>query len=172
MPTVRLLGEADVPAYCALRREMIVDSPWAFLGAPGDDPPSQEPFIRDQWADPDNATAGSFEHDRLVGVASAMRSKRTKLRHRAMIMAVYCDPAARGRGHGRAVMDLDIRTAFAWDGVDVIGLSASERSPEAIRLYQSLGFTVWGVEPDVVRIDGASDNEVHMALQRSALPQT
>ena len=75
-----------------------------------------------------------------------------------------------GRGLARAVTTAAIDTARSWRGVTVIGLSVSASAPEAIALYESLGFERWGVEPDAVRIDGVSHAEVHMALDLSRTP--
>jgi len=62
-------------------------------------------------------------------------------------------------------MGAAIETARSWPGVDYVGLSVSVRSQAALRLYQRLGFVVWGTEPDVARVGGTDYDEVHLALR-------
>ena len=147
---------------------MLLDSPHAFLGAPGDDESSKPDVVASRLADPENTILAIADPDvatRLIAVAGVARPKRVKLRHRAIIWGVYCDPAFRGRGCGRAVTQAAIDTARSWDGVAIIALCASASATGAIALYHSLGFEPWGVEPDAVRVDGASHDEIHMTLR-------
>ena len=146
---------------------MILDTPHAFLGAPGDDDASDPTIVAARLAEPDNAILAIDHPDepgRLIAVAGIARMRRIKTRHRALIWGVYCDPDHRRRGHARAVTRAAIDIARAWRTVTIVTLSASADAPAAIALYESLGFERWGFEPDVVRIDGVSCDEVHMAL--------
>ena len=54
-----------------------------------------------------------------------------------------------------------MRTALAWDSVETIGLSTSDRveCTAARALYRSMGFEQWGVEPDAVCVDTGRDGE-------------
>lgn len=165
MTLTRLLTTADVEGYVALRREALLDSPWSFLGSPGDDSGSDPSIVRERIGEPENRIAGVFDEEGLRAVAGVVRSDRVKTRHRAMIWGVYCTPAARGRGYARSAMLLAIETARSWDGVEVVFLSASVNAPEAIGLYESMGFVRWGVEPDVVRVGGTAYDEVHLQLR-------
>ncbi len=81
-----------------------------------------------------------------------------------MIWGVYTSPSVRQRGIARAVLAACIDHAHTWPGVARINLSASNRSVAANHLYQSLGFTQWGIEPDAIRIDGESADEYHYSL--------
>lgn len=167
-PSPRLLTPADADAYVALRREMLEDSPWAFLASPGGDRASDAAGVAGRLAAGENAIAVVDDADgsrRLVASAGVVHESPAKIRHRALIWGVYVTPRARGHGCGEAVMRLAIETARSWAGVEVITLSASERSVGALRLYRRLGFVEWGVEPDAVRIGGESGAEVHMQLR-------
>ncbi|MBL8745994.1 MAG: N-acetyltransferase [Phycisphaerae bacterium] len=163
--SVRRLVDRDAGAYVALRREMLEDSPFSFVGAPGDDRGLDVAFVREQIA---SGTAAYFGADdpadpsRLIAVALIVREPRAKMRHRATIISVYVTPRARGRGLGRAVVSACIEEARRWPGVEIVALGVWSRAPTARRLYESLGFTAWGVQPDSVRINGVSDDEVYM----------
>lgn len=168
MPVIRLLTPEDAPAYAALRREMLVESPWAFLRSIDDDFAVVESAIAAKLAENENDIAGAFDDGpapRLFASAGVVRLDPRKTRHRALIWGVYVTPAARGKGLGRAVMNLAINTARTWPGVECIWLSVSDRTPAARALYESLGFATWGTEPDAIRIAGESAAEHHMHLR-------
>ncbi len=167
MPTVRLLTAEDARAYAALRREMLVDTPWAFLRSIDDDFAVVESEIAAKLRENENDIAAAFDDadpTRLLASAGVVRLDPKKTRHRALIWGVYVTPSARGRGLGRAVMNLAIDTARTWRGVECIWLSVSDRTPAARALYGSLGFVTWGTEPDAIRIGGESAAEHHMHL--------
>lgn len=159
----------DAPRYVAIRREMLVDSPWSFFGAPGDDRPSDAGFMRDHLALDANAVYAiedPVDPPRLVAVAGVQRSLRVRHLHRAEIWGVYVSPRARRQGAARSLLRACIAHARGWEGLRHIALSVSERSPEAEALYASLGFVRWGIEPDFMRIgdESASEHHMHLAL--------
>jgi len=145
---------------------MIRTEPYAYMAVPGEDRGSDPENIRRYISESEQAIFGAFlENGRLTAAASIHREKPAKRRHRAHIWGVYAAPDVRGRGYGRSVMRACIEQARSWPGVEVIGLSAAERSAAAIRLYESLGFVIWGVEPDGTRVAGQAITELHMQLK-------
>lgn len=167
MLPARLLLPAEAEAYARLRRAMLVDVPRAFSSSPGEARGEQADSIVEYLSDPHHAIIVVDHPEKpgeLAASAGINRMMHRKMRHRADIWGVYCVPDLRGRGLGRAVMLRAIEHARSWDGVEVVALSVSARSPEAIALYESLGFVRWGTEPDAMRIDGESFDEVHLAL--------
>lgn len=164
MTAVRLLTPADADAYASLRAEMLLDSPWAFLASPGDDPFGQADQIRAAVTQPGMAIFGIFDGARLLAVAGLKRAERFKRRHIAQIWGVYVTPIARRKGHARAMLTSAIAMARTWHGVTQVQLSASEKSADARRLYESLGFIPWGTEPDAMHIGNESFKEIYLAL--------
>ena len=160
---IRPLTIEDAEAYAALRREMLTDSPWSFVSSVEDDPRIEPGGAREMLSKPEHAVIGAFERGSLLGTAGVLREPRAKRRHIALVWGVYVTPRARRRGLARGVVSGAIETARGW-GVEGVWLSASENAPSAIRLYESLGFKTWGVEPDGVRTGGRSYAEVHMRL--------
>lgn len=173
--TIRLLTPADAPAYTQLRREMLADSPWAFIRSPDDDPRCNEAVMADSLAKPEGyAIAGAFADDsRLVGAVGVMRIEPIKAAHHAYIWGVYITPTYRGSGLSRKLMTAAIDAARSWPAnpplppIASISLSVSERSTSAQALYRSLGFVTWGTEPDAVRLPGQTTGyaEHHMVLK-------
>lgn len=164
---IRTLTASDAPAYTALRREMLADSPWAFAASPESDRALRPGFF-DDLSQPGQALLGAFDTSAdppaLVASAGVYRLHHPKMAHRAHIWGVYTTPGARGRGIGERVVAAAVEAARAWPGVTSVGLSASANSAAAIRVYERLGFVTWGVEPAAVIIDGRAYDEVHMVL--------
>lgn len=163
------LGPEDAPAYVAIRREMLADSPWSFLASPEQDRGCDVDKVRISLARTDAAIVAVRDAGALVAVAGVSREEALKRRHIATVWGVYVRPAARGRGFGRAVVSGAIEAASGWEGIASVHLAVSANAPKARKLYESLGFVEWGYEPDAVRIGGCSYAEHHMHLTREAL---
>ncbi|MCA9292611.1 MAG: GNAT family N-acetyltransferase [Phycisphaerales bacterium] len=165
MTQPRPLTPDDAPRYVALRLRMVTESPWSFLGTPGDDAGLDEAIMAQRLAEPENKIfAVEGDAGELIAAAGIYRSPRIKTQHKANIWGVYVAPEARGRGLGRAVMQSAIDAARTWPGVCVISLSVTERAPAAKALYESLGFKTWGVEPNATGLDGQYIDEIWMQL--------
>lgn len=162
----RLLTPDDTDACVELRRYMLRESPWSFAADPETDRGSDPAQVARSLANPDYAFAGSFDDSgRLVSIALLMRETNPKRRHIAWIVSVYTHPDARRQGRSKAVLRMLIENARSRPGVAAVYLSVGDRSPGAQRLYESLGFVAWGVEPDAQRIGDESSSEVHMRLK-------
>lgn len=177
MLTPRLLNPDDADAYLAFRRAALIESPWAFMSSPDDDHARSLEALRANLRESENIIVAMMRDDdaddaveavgagRILAAAGVLRERKIKARHRAFIWGVYCVPAARGNGYGRAVVHRAIEVAKSWPGVERITLSVSVHHPAAIGLYRSLGFEEWGREPDALRVDGRSYDEIHMFLR-------
>lgn len=144
---------------------MLDDSPWAFASSPQDDRALDPAQLRSSLANPDFALCAGFRDSTLIASAGILRQEKIKFRHLAMLFGVYVTPSARGCGAGAGVVNAAIETARSWPGVDWVQLGVSERSNEARRLYERLGFFAWGVEPDATRIGTSGYAEIHMRLR-------
>jgi ribosomal protein S18 acetylase RimI-like enzyme len=74
--------------------------------------------------------------------------------HSAQIVTHFVAPWARGRGLAHALLD-EAETVAREAGACVLTLSIRATQGEAIRLYESLGFTRFGTNPAHARVDGA-----------------
>jgi len=162
----RKLVVTDAQPCVALRREMLLESPASFGSSPEDDLGSDLQRVRKRLSSTsEEATLGAFDpQDRLIGSVGVWCAGKPKRRHIASIWGMYVAPSHRRQGVGRQLMEAAIAFAKAQEGVAQVQLSVSASAPGAQRLYESLGFTVWGTEPDALRVDGQSFDEHHMAL--------
>jgi len=88
-----------------------------------------------------------------------------KFAHRARLWGVWVEPTHRGRGLGRLVVESALALARRWTGVGYVDLGVSENAPEALRLYESLGFTTWGREPAATQYGTHRYDEIYMTLR-------
>ena len=95
---------------------------------------------------------GAVAEGVLLAVAGFAEAEPAKKRHKGLLWGVYVRDAARGRGLGRAVVARVIEHARA----HVVQLHAAvvTSNEAARRLYRSLGFEPYGLEPRGLACDG------------------
>lgn len=164
MYAIRALEPADAESFVILRRAMLVDTPWAFASSPEIDRGCKPELVRDSVSRDGSTILGAFDNNALIGAAGLVRDEKPKRHHIVSIWGVYVTPTARGAGLGRRIVEAAIATARTWPGVACVQLTVSEKAIAARRLYESQGFTAWGLEPDALRVDGVTYDESHMRL--------
>src|SRR5580704_5934163 len=171
---IRALSSADTEAFRAIRRESLENSPRSFAESLAEhDALSPRQFAKRLASSfsNDNFIIGAFrssdnENDPeplLAGVAGFVRNPRPKQRHKGLIWGVYVRPAFRGTGVARGIIAEVIRRAKTLDGLTQINLNVAAGTP-ARRLYESLGFEVYGHERNSLRVDGEFVDEDLMVL--------
>ncbi len=101
----------------------------------------------------------------LLGIAGLARHSGAKGRHKAYIWGVYVVPSARGTGVARKLMERLLEQCRTIDGLEEVTLSVVTSNASAKRLYQSLGFAVYGLEKRALKIDREYFDEELMALR-------
>lgn len=160
----QLLKPVHAEIYVALRREMLLDSPWSFGAHATQDKASDIEQIRNSLSLKHYAICAILETNRAIAAASVRREEAVKRRHIAAVWGVYVAPEYRGKGMGKTVVSHAIATARSWPDLETLQLSVSESAPNAQKLYEALGFKVWGNEPNALHIGGISYAEFHMHL--------
>lgn len=104
--------------------------------------------------DPANDTPGDPTQDQcVVGMAGVNRSTMRNTRHSASIWGVYVQPAYRGRGVAKAL----VQACVAWGqqkGLITMRLAVITANVAAIRCYESCGFRSCGVDPMAFFVNG------------------
>jgi ribosomal protein S18 acetylase RimI-like enzyme len=161
--SVRKLRPDDAEAFTALRLESLREEPLAFLSAPDDERAPTVESVRKTLSNPgDSAIFGAFD-PALCGCVGIYRDTHRKAHHKAFVWGLYVQSDARRRGLAAALMQAALE--FAADlGVAQVQLGVAVKAEAARRLYDSLGFEVWGNEPDAIRHRGQSVAEQHMIL--------
>ena len=161
---VRELTIQDAEVYVAVRRESLLESPFAFASSPDDDIMSSPEAVCEQLhRTPESTIYGAFR-PALVGTVGMYRNRHVKYSHKAHIWGMYVVPGYRRLGVGSELLQAVLSHARKLRGVSWVYLSVSSTAPEARRLYERVGFQVWGTEPAALQHDGRTAVEHHMAL--------
>jgi RimJ/RimL family protein N-acetyltransferase len=161
---VRKLNPDDAEAWASLRHEALLAHPLAFGASVPDDLSSLVDSVRPRLAaSEESAVFGAFDNDDLVGIVGIVRNT-GKERHKALIWGMYVTPAKRRHGLGELLLRAAIEQTRSWPGVELVHLSVSEFAGDARKLYERMGFQVWGREPRALFWDGRFADESHMVL--------
>lgn len=163
--TIRLLTPADAPAFRDLRLLALRDAPDAFHSTWEEVDGPLSSFEERITA---NRVFGAFAPDgRLLGNATLALGARSlrQLRHKVEIWSVFVAADARGRGLARRLVETCIDEARAM-GYEAAILTASTHLTHVVRLYESLGFRIYGTERGMVKLaDGRLIDDHLMELR-------
>ena len=155
----------DIARYITIRRHMLETEPHAFGSHPDTDGALNPDTLRQRITSNTNAIfATADDTGQLTATAAVFRELSPKTIHRANIVAVFTHPEHRGQGLAKACVTAALDHAKAWPEAKVINLSVSPEAPAAKCLYESLGFTQWGIEPNALQVGDTCHDEIHMQL--------
>lgn len=164
MFTLAKLTAQDVPAYRALLLEAYAQPGDAFTSTA-----EERAALPLSWwaqraaaADGSGLALGAFVDNALVGSVTLEFSSRLKTRHKAHLVGLYVQPAHQHQGIGRALLQAALAEAAAQPGVRWVTLTVTEGNAPAQHLYESLGFRVWGIEPEAIRTPTGYRGKVQM----------
>jgi ribosomal protein S18 acetylase RimI-like enzyme len=127
-----------------MRLEALRRHPEAFILTYEDeravDPAMIAPRFRDEWFRGENFIFGAFVGGWLVGAVGVRCGARVKQRHRATVWLHSTDPAVRGSGIGRRLLEDAIGRCREHLAITVMHLSVGGKSRVARDLYRRLGF--------------------------------
>ena len=161
------LSAGDAPQYRQLMLEAYVQAADAFTSTAEEREAEPLSWWVNRIASPTGLSQsfGAFQGRELVGTVALEFSAKPKTRHSALVIGMYVKPAARRVGAGVLLMQAAIAAARAKPELLLVRLTVTEGNLQAIRLYESVGFSAWGVEPLVIHTPSGYKGKVHMSLQ-------
>jgi RimJ/RimL family protein N-acetyltransferase len=163
--TIRPTCEEDAAAFRELRLEALRTHPEAF----GMDYAEALARPIEFWQERARSGAGSERGvtyvaeagGALVGMTGIFRDEGPKMRHSAIVWGVFVRPNWRGLGIADTLIHACIGRAREL-GVRLVKLNVVTTNTAAIRCYVRCGFSVYGVEPEVIFCDGVYYDELLM----------
>ena len=152
---LRLLTVDDAEAFWHLRLEMLRNDPESFADSDEEHLKTTIETARERLSKNDpksNFVVGMFEHGQMIGTAGFFRRPNYKERHKGHIWGVYVKGDYRGKGLGKALMAELLLRVRSQTGLEQVNLGVSTDQLAAKKLYESLGFEVYGHERQSLKI--------------------
>ena len=160
------LTSADASVFQELRLAGLQDDSSAFGSSYEEEKDFSASIIEVRLAArSDQGTFGAFEQDLLVGLVSFGRERMNKLSHKGRIWGMYVKPEYRGQGVARALLAEALAFVRSFPELKQVNLSVNASNAAALHLYESLGFTQFGREPDALFTNGVLHDEILMYLR-------
>jgi RimJ/RimL family protein N-acetyltransferase len=112
----------------------------------------------------DNFVLGAFDGSTLVGTAGFYRLQPVKQRHKGWVWGVFVAPECRGRRVARALLVRLLEMVTVIPELQCVLLKVATTQLAARRLYMSVGFRSFGIEPRSLKVNDEYVDEEHMAL--------
>ena len=148
------LHEDDLHALCEATNAAILDGGgFGWVNPPGQQ--ALERYFRGVMLVPERELFVGRADGIITGSAQLVRPPRNNEAQSisAWIMHAFVAPFARGQGLAR-LMTVKIEERARALNFRVLNLDVRETQTAAIALYESLGFTCWGVHPEYARVKG------------------
>lgn len=166
MYEIRQLAVQDVAAFRQLRLAALHEVPSAFTTSLATELALTEAQQCERIAGPTlSAVWGAWDaQGNLVGSTGLQHHSLDKVRHKALVYAVYVAPQARGAGLSRRLVQAAIDYARAQPLLQHMLLNVTGTNLQAHQLYRSLGFQEYGREPHAIVTDGVLHDQILMWL--------
>ncbi len=109
---------------------------------------------------------GAFNNGNLVGICGNIQEKGTKTAHISEISHVYVSPGFGNKRIATNLLKYTIEKVFANKGIEQIILGVVSTNIQAIKIYQTAGFTQYGLLENYYKFNDKYESLVLMILMR------
>lgn len=164
--TIRKLTTNDLNHFFSLRLESLQESPSSFLSSYEEEKTRGSDFFEKMLNSDEihSAIFGAFLEGKILGIAGIYRESAVKAVHKCNIWGVYVKPDYRNHGIGHQLIKAVITHAKDIMKCSIINITVETSNTTAKNLYEKLGFTVWGIEPQAMCVNQKFYDEFHMSL--------
>lgn len=172
---LRLMQPADLADYKSLRDAMLARHEDAFTSDAATEvartAASYQPRLHASVGGSALFTLVAWQSGRMVGALTCEREPRRKVRHVAHLVGMMVADEAQGQGLGRRLLEQAMRLLRSEPELELVTLSVSAGNLAAVRLYESVGFSRYGLLPRAIRLpDGSYIDKALMACSLHAQP--
>ena len=160
---VRRLTSDDAVLFRALRLEALQNNPESFGSAQDAENAMPVAWFAERLRR--TAVFGAFRDSALVGVIGFRVQEGPKAAHKGMLWGMYVSPDAKKARIGTKLVEAVIDHSSQI--VELIQLTVVSENKPARALYESLGFTEYGLEKNALKQGGRYFDEVLMVKQLS-----
>ncbi|QFT88001.1 ribosomal-protein-alanine N-acetyltransferase [Bacillus sp. THAF10] len=161
---IRVLGKEDAKQYRELRLEGLKGVPEAFSSSFDEESKMDVAAFASRFGAAHVFTFGAFIEQKLAGTVTLICETKIKIKHRSHIVAMYVSDEFRKQGVGKMLMETAIHRASEQEGVEQVLLTVNASNEPAKKLYQSLGFTTFGVDVRALKVGNTYYDEEMMVL--------
>ncbi|MCP3032445.1 GNAT family N-acetyltransferase [Halobacillus sp. A1] len=164
MEIIQLTGEY-AKAYRELRLEALLTNPEAFITTYEQEKQRPDPLnsTAERLDSSESATFGAFDGDQLIGIVTLVQQSHPKFLHKGSIVGLYVTSSHRREGIAKQLIQTIIEHALT-SSIEVLQLAVVTENKPAIRLYESLDFTVYGTEHRAIKVQNGYLDEHWMTL--------
>ena len=151
--------------YRAKRLQALKEEPTAFASDYTTTSQLDDAFWLQRAAfEPHSFLYGAFLGSEMVGMAGGYIDPEVKRSFIGYLVSIWVDARFRKQGIAKSLSELVVKEFRANAEVEVIHVAVTAGNDSARRIYESLGFVAWGVEPRAIRHDGRYYDEVQLTL--------
>ncbi|AIY74176.1 N-acetyltransferase [Bacillus anthracis] len=163
---IRLLTKEDAEKYWELRLQALQVNPEAFVTTYEEAIRQENPIkrVESNLTAATSCTFGAFnEKNQLVGVVTLLTEEKEAYKHKGHIVAMYVDASNRRSGLARELIRKAIEKAREMN-LEQLTLGVVSTNDPAKKLYESMGFQMYGIEKRALKINGVYSDDEYMVL--------
>ena len=149
---IKELSVKDIDDYKNIRLELLQNAPTNFGSSYEEEKAFEESMWINRLSKNTVITLGAYVNKEIVGLTVCVTSPRSKMKHVASIHSVYVKEDYRKLSIANELMTKAF-SLLQERAIEQVNLSVVSDNVKAINLYEKLGFTTYGLEPNSIKYE-------------------